>query len=133
MRNLAFIFLITTSLFSSEYAVVVSEKSAIATLSVKQIKDIFILKKQFVDDEIVVPVNISSASPMRDTFEKKILQIEREQLSNYWVKQHFHGIRPPVVQSSENSMKLFVKNVNGAIGYLPIGLIDKDMRIVYEF
>ena len=133
MRNLVFLFLVTTSLLASEYAVVVSEKSAIVTLSAKQIKDIFIMKRQFVEGEIIVPVNIASTSPMRDTFEQKIIQIERDQLSNYWVKQHFHGIRPPVVQSSENSMKLFVKNVHGAIGYLPLDLIDKDLRIVHEF
>ncbi len=133
MKTFAFIFLLTTYLFSSEYAVVVNNTSKMSSLSVKQIKDIFIMKRQFVDGELVVPVNISSTSPMRDKFEKNILKIDRKQLNNYWVKQHFHGIRPPIVQSSENSMKLFIKNVNGAIGYLPINSIDKDLKVVYEF
>nr|MDA3908334.1 hypothetical protein [Sulfurimonas sp.] len=73
------------------------------------------------------------ASKMRDEFEKRVLKISRAKLSNYWVKQHFQGVRPPIVQSSNSSMKLFVKNVNGSIGYIPKSLIDAELRILFEF
>jgi ABC-type phosphate transport system substrate-binding protein len=132
-KALIFILLLASSLISSEYAVVVNKNSKIMHLSKKQIKDIFIMKKHFVESEKIVPVNMSSASQMRDEFEKRVLKLDRKKLNNYWVKQHFQGVRPPVVQSSNSSMKLFVKNVNGAIGYIPISLIDTDLRVLLEF
>ncbi|MCW9025743.1 MAG: hypothetical protein OQJ77_00370 [Thiovulaceae bacterium] len=66
-------------------------------------------------------------------FEKSILQMSREKLNSFWTKQHFHGISPPLTQSSTNSVKLFVKNVDGAMGYLPKNLIDDSIKVIYEF
>ena len=120
-------------LFSSEYAVVVSKNSQVMKLSKKQIKDIFLIKRHFIDKVKVVPINLSASSKVRNEFEKKILKINREKLNRYWIKQHFQGISPPVIQSSNKSMKLFIKNVDIAIGYLPILLLDSDLRVVYEF
>lgn len=133
MKSIILILLFSMSLFCAEFAVVVNGNSAIPKLSKKQIKDIFIMKRNFIGEQKLVPVNLSATSEIRDEFEKKVLKIGREKLNNYWIKQHFQGIRPPVVQASSNSMKLFVKNVNGAIGYLPLSLIDSDLRIVFEF
>ena len=125
--------LLTVSLLSAEYAVVVDKKSGISKISLKQIKDIFIMKRHFIDSIKIVPVNMPSTSKLRTEFEKKVLKINREKLNRHWTKQHFQGISPPVIQSSNNSMKLFIKNVNGAIGYIPVSSIDSDLKVLYEF
>jgi len=127
------ILLLNVSLLSAEYAVVINEKSEVSELSEKQIKDIFIMKRHFVNGVKVVPINMTSTSKLRTEFEKKVLKIDRDKLNIYWIKQHFHGISPPVVQSSDKSMKLFIKNVNGAIGYLPLSSIESGLKILYEF
>ena len=133
MKILILVLLLSLSLLSAEYAVVISGKNDIQSLSVKQIKDIFIMKRHFVNSKKIIPVNMSATSEVRYKFEEIILKINRDKLNNYWVKQHFQGIRPPVIQSSTNSMKLFIKNVDGAIGYLPRDLIDSDLRVIFEF
>ena len=133
MKILILVLLLSLSLLSAEYAVVISGKNDIQSLSVKQIKDIFIMKRHFVNSKKIIPVNMSATSEVRYKFEEIILKINRDKLNNYWVKQHFQGIRPPVIQSSTNSMKLFIKNVDGAIGYLPIASIDSDLKVLFEF
>jgi len=122
-----------TTVFATEYAVVVYKDFQTKQFSKKQIKDIFMLKRQFINGIKILPVNLASSALPREVFEKKILKINRDRLNSYWVRKHFQGIRPPVVQKSSKAMKLFVKNVKGAIGYLPIEAVDVDLRVVYEF
>ena len=120
-------------LFGFEYALITNKKSKIAAVSSKQIKDIFMMKKHFLNGVTVVPVNMPSSAKIRSDFEKKVLHVNRNKLNHHWIKQHFQGIRPPIVQSSTKSMKLFVKNVDGAIGYIPASELDSDLKVLYEF
>ena len=135
MKFLKIIFLIsiTFSLYAGEYAVVVNKKNKIDKISKKQLKNIFLKKRHFIDNQKIVAINVSANMPLRMKFEKSILQMSREKLNSFWTKQHFHGISPPLTQSSTNSVKLFVKNVDGAIGYLPKNLIDDSIKVIYEF
>jgi len=133
IKKIIFILILQFSLYASEYALVVNQHTAIEKLSLKQIKDIFMMKKHFVNDIKVIPVNITASLKLRTIFEKEVLRVNRNKLNSYWVKKHFQGIRPPVVQSSLNSMKLFIKNVDGSMGYLPLSAIDSDLKVIYEF
>jgi len=127
------ILLFNTIIYASGFAVVVSKQSELSKLSKKQIKDIFLMKRHFVNGIKMIPVNITASSELRVKFEKDVLKIDRDKLNRYWVKQHFQGISPPVVQSSDTSMKLFIKNVKGAIGYIPTLVVDSELRVLYEF
>jgi len=133
IRILIVLILLELSLFSGEYAVVINSNSEISKLSLKQIKDLFKIKRHFIESVKMVPVNMPATSMLRNEFERKVLRITRDKLNRYWIKQHYQGISPPIIQSSGSSMKLFIKNVNGAIGYLPISSVDSDLRILYEF
>ena len=132
-KSLMIIILLKITVYAAEYSVVIDRQTHIEKLSLKQIKDIFMMRRHFVDGVNMVPVNISASSKLRSEFEKKVLKINRDKLNRYWVKQHFQGISPPIVQSSDNSMKLFIKNVKGAIGYLPSAVVNSDLRVLYEF
>ena len=130
--------IITTCLFTftslaSEYALVMNTQSSIEKISLKQARDIFIMKRHFVNSVKVIPVNSAASLEIRNIFERKVLRMNRNKLNNYWIKQHFQGIQPPVVQSSLQSLKLFVKNVDGAIAYIPKGLLDNELKVLYEF
>jgi len=133
IKIILFLILIQQVLFGSEYALITKKDSPIGTLSLKEIKNIFIMKKHFFKTTKLVPVNMFSSSEIRKSFEKRVLHINRQRLNHYWVKQHFQGVRPPVVQSSVQAMKLFVKNVTGAIGYIPLSALDTDLKVIYEF
>ena len=127
------LFLLNITILASDFAVVVNANSELSKLSKKQIKDIFLMKRHFVKGKKMIPVNISASSDLRLSFEKKILKTNRDKLNRYWVKKHFQGISPPTVQSSDKAMSLFVKNVKGAIGYLPRDIVDSGLKVLYEF
>lgn len=125
--------LLNVTIVASDFAVVVNINSELSKLSKKQIKDIFLRKRHFVKGKKMVPVNISASSKLRLVFEKNVLKTNRDKLNRYWVKKHFQGISPPTVQSSDKAMSLFVKNVKGAIGYLPKNIVDSGLKVLYEF
>jgi len=126
--------ILSVQLSAAKYGVVVtSHKSKVESPTLRQLKDIFLMKRHYIGDTKVLPINMLLASDLRQKFEKIVLKINREKLNNYWIKQHFQGISPPVTQASARSVKLFIKNVEGAIGYLPLSLVDDDMRVLYEF
>jgi len=133
VKVLVFTFVLSISSFTSEYAVVMNTHATIKNLSAKEIKNIFLMKKHFADDIRLIPVNSAAHLKIRTNFEENILHKDRNKLNKYWVKKHFQGIQPPVVQASTNAVKLFVKNVDGAIGYIPIKLLDPDVKVLYEF
>ena len=132
-KILLFILFTLIPLEASQYAIVVNKESSITNLTRKQVKDLFLMKRHFVDDIKIIPVNVTSTHDLRKVFEINILKIKEERLNKYWIKKHFQGISPPITQSSDNSMKLFIKNVNGAIGYIPLSKLDKDLKVLYEF
>ena len=133
MRVLFLIFIFSMTLTASEYAVITSSKSTIGELSSKQVKDIFMMKLHYIDDVKVIPINASASAAIRQEFEKNVLRTDRQRLNNYWIKQHFQGISPPVTQPSLQSVKMFIKNVSGTIGYIPMDMVDPDVRVLYEF
>ncbi len=133
VKIIFFIIFMQQILFGFEYAVITNAHSDISTASPKQLKDIFMMKKHFLNHIKIIPVNITSSSQIRKAFEREVLHVKRSTLNHYWIKQHFQGIRPPTVQSSVNSIKLFIKNVTGAIGYIPLTKIDSDVKVLYEF
>jgi len=131
--TILFTLFFSISLYASEYAIVVDKKNPINKISKKQIKNIFLKRRHFIGKQKTIPVNISANMPLRIYFEKNILKMNRERLNGFWTKQHFQGITPPSTQSSNNSVKLFIQNVDGAIGYLPKNLIDESIKVLYEF
>ena len=133
MKMMALLLLTSVYLIATEYVVITSHKNPISALSPKQLKDIFLMKRHFVDGKKIIPVNASSTQLLRKTFEKSILKTDREKLNRYWIKKHFQGISPPIVQSSENSIKAFVTNVDGAVGYIPRSRLDSSLKVLYEF
>ena len=129
---LTLLFLVVGAI-SSEYVVVCNLSSGLDKLSKEQIRDLYMKRLHFVNDVKVIPVNSSASLDMRASFEKDVLEINRERLNRYWIKQHFQGVQPPVIQASPKAIKLFVKSVQGAVGYIPKEMQDDDLKVLYEF
>ena len=119
--------------YGADYAVVVAKNSSITTLEADNIKDIFLRKRNFEAGVRLVPVNLLGDEEARRDFEQNILRMDRAEISQYWVSNHFQGISPPATQASLLSVKLFIERVGGAIGYLPIEMIDSQLKVLYEF
>lgn len=135
MKKVIIIFLSTIMLstlsFAEEYAVIANKK--IKDLSTAQIKAIFLKKITVIENINAVPVNLGARDPIREKFENEIVGMNFERLKSYWAKQHYLGKRPPVGMQSEESVKAFVKNVEGAIGYINANNLDNEIKVLYRW
>lgn len=118
---------------AAEYSVITSKKTVFSTITSQQIRDIFLMKRHSLGDQKVIPINLVGQNDSRIAFENQILRMDREGLNTYWIKQHFQGISPPITQPSPESVKSFVQNVEGAIGYIPTSMVDSGVKVIYEF
>ena len=133
MRLLLASLIFCAGLNGGEYAVVTSAKSQIETLGKKSIRDLFLKKRTFYESTELFAINLTPSNNAREEFERKVLEMARDDLNEYWIINHYKGIKPPIVQRSEAGVKEFVKNRPNFIGYLPKSLLDGDMKVLYEF
>jgi len=123
--------LLSLQLFSDEYAVVTHKD--VDSLTLGQIKALFLKKTAYLGERPMVPVNLSSRNPVRVSFEKRVLHMSFIRLKSYWTKQHYLGHRPPISMKSQESVKAFIEKVDGSIGYMRLEKVDNGMKIVYKW
>jgi len=133
MKTLMFTIGLSAVLMGSQYALIISKKSDVNTLSTQQVKEIFMQKRHSIGNQRVIPLNLVGQHESRSLFESNVLGMDRDRLNNYWVKQHYEGISPPLTQGSFESIKVFVQSVDGAMGYVPSSMVDNNVKVVYEF
>ena len=89
------------------------------TISVKQLADIYMLKKTFWTDKTqVVPVNREALNTEREKFSEAVFNLSPQELAEHWNRLRFQGKLPPLVQTSDEAVLGFVRSVPGAIGYI---------------
>ncbi len=117
--------------FADEY-VVISNKS-MKDLSPAQIKAVFLKKLAFIEDVKAVPINLEARDPLRLKFENDILNMSFSRLKTYWTTRHYLGHRPPISMKSQESIKAFVKKVDGSLGYINAKNIDDSIKVIYRW
>jgi len=133
MKFLVLYFGFLVMAFGADYSVIVSKKVSFSTVGSQEIRDVFLQKRHTIKDQKIIPINLVGQDDVRIAFESSVLGMDRDRLNAYWVKQHFAGINPPVTQPSYESIKSFIQNVDGAIGYIPSKMVDNNLKVVYEF
>ncbi|MFZ2889578.1 hypothetical protein [Sulfuricurvum sp.] len=133
MIKLLMLSLLYGTLFGAEYSIIISKRVSLPEITSQQIRDIFLMKRHMVGNQKIIPLNLIGQDASRIEFENEILKMDRDRLNTYWVKQHFQGIVPPITQPSHESIKAFVQNVEGAIGYIPSSMVDSSVKVIYEF
>ncbi len=133
MRRIILLLILVSLLPAGEYAVVASADSPIASLDGRFVKDIFLKKRGFYHGTEVIPVNLGAADAIRRVFEDKVLGMAREDINEYWIINHYKGVKPPLVQRSEMGVRAFVSNQKNAVGYLRKSLVDESLKVLYEF
>jgi len=111
---------------------VISNKN-MKDLSEVQIKAIFLKKLVFVKDMKAIPINLEARNPLRSKFESHIIHMSFSRLKSYWTKQHYLGHRPPINMKSQESIKSFVKKVDGAVGYIDMANVDDSVKVIYKW
>ncbi len=99
--------------------VIASPQVPVEKISIKQLADIYSLKKtQWSGQVQVVPVNREASSDERDIFSEAVFKLPAEDLVELWNKLRFEGKQPPLTQISNHAVLSFVRSVPGAIGYI---------------
>lgn len=127
------ILILNISLFADGYVIAISNSSKVDKVSKRILKDLYLKKRVFIDDNEIVPINLPPQSELRVDFEEEVLGMDREEINDFWINQHYQGITPPIVQRSPKGLKLFIKNVDGAIGYIKKDDLSEELKSIYEF
>ncbi len=133
-RNFAlpFIVMLLSWHCAAQEYVVIGNK-ALPQLSVTQIRAVYLKKLPRIATIKTVPVNLGAGNPLRQSFERTVLQMGFQRLQSYWSRQHYLGHRPPVTMKSQESALAFVKNVEGAIAYVHAALVDDEVHVLYRW
>ncbi len=132
MRTLVIGSLLLGSLMAEPFVIVTHPSSPIERLSTEQAKAIYLKKRRFWKETKLTVLSLPPEAPLRGEFEQEILHMTPQELENYWMAQHYKGVRPPYRVESIQSMLLFVTKVEGAVGYLPKSAVTKDVKVIYE-
>ncbi|RUM46148.1 MAG: hypothetical protein DSY46_00800 [Hydrogenimonas sp.] len=133
MKKILYTIGLISCLEASDYIVIAHE--TVPNFSLQQIRAIYLKKLTLINDQQAIPINLPADSSIRQAFEKKILQMSQRRLKAYWTKQHYLGHRPPLKMASEKSVILFIKKIDGAIGYLEANKFHptKKIKILYQW
>lgn len=113
--------------------VIVSTQVPDATISAAQLADIYMLKKNFwADNTQVVPVNREASSTVREKFSEAIFKLSPQELAEFWNRLRFQGKLPPLIQTSDEAVLGFVRNVPGAIGYINADQAVSGVKILMQ-
>ena len=112
---------------------IVSERVEVEKLTVREVRKIFLREKDFIDAITAFPINLPPENPLRKEVESRILGMDEEDLQLFWNRKYLNGIEPPLVLSSQEAVKAFVRKVPGAIGYIDEDLLrDEGLKVVFR-
>ncbi len=133
IRLLIGLMLVSWPLYATEqYAIIANARFPLNALTHEQVKRIYLKKLRYISAQELYALNYPARHPLRQQFEHDILGMTPSQLKRYWTKAHYRGVRPPLIQHSFEAVITFVRNVDGALGYLPLDAIPKDVKILYK-
>ncbi|MDH4943772.1 hypothetical protein [Sulfurimonas sp. C5] len=118
---------------AAEYAVIVKADSPVNKISQNELRNLYLRRQNFIENQKVIPINTLANNEGRLEFEQRVLIMQRNKLNKYWIKQHFKGITPPSTVASYKAALLFVSNVEGAIAYIPLSMVNQTVKVIYEY
>lgn len=99
----------------------------------RDVTRIYLRTRRFWNDgSPIVPLNLEAGSPARTLFTARVFDLDQAHLTAFWNAQYFHGIFPPTVLSSSESVKRYVANDPRAIGYVDTHDVDETVKVVLE-
>lgn len=111
-------------------AVIVPAGAQPAALAADDLGAVYRRRKLFGGGQKLQPVNLPAAHPLRRWFSQQVLQRSPEELEDHWRDLYFNGVFPPFVLASEEAVLRFVAATPGAVGYVPMCLVDKRVTVL---
>jgi ABC-type phosphate transport system substrate-binding protein len=118
--------------FSQAYVVVVNTSNNVASLTKKELSDIFLKKKtKWENGSTIVPVDLVPGSSVRDNFSTQIHGKNVAAIRSFWQQAVFSGnATAPVEKSNDTEVMEYVKKNAGAIGYISSASVNAGVKQV---
>ena len=115
-------------------AVVVGVSSRIPALDADTVRDLFLRRRTLLPDGArAVPINLPVGNDARERFSALVLGRKPADLTAYWDRLYFDGVRPPIVLPSAEAVRRYVQVDERAIGYLAVDEVDETVRVIVVF
>ncbi len=116
----------------SEIAIIVNPENPVSTISSKDLKNIYKLKKNtWPTGKKIEAVNLKKRDPIRKKFSYIILAKSASRMDKFYLKQALSGKgQPPRVLSSSGDVLDFVRYNKNAIGYIDIKEVDDSVKVL---
>lgn len=113
-------------------AVVVSVNSPLRGITRQTLAELFLGQRQRLRDGSAPEPVMANAGAEREQFFSSVLRRPAAEYRSAWAAQQFGGRRraPPELAGAE-AIKAHLQRHAGAIGYLPLSLVDASLRIVF--
>ena len=114
---------------AEEVVLVVNPENPVASVTPREVKNIFLGKKNSWDDgSYVLPV-LQKDENLTVAFTMTMLKRSVQQFKLYWRKQVFSGKRAPLIQVEDSvQVKAMIASRAGGIGYILASEIDSSVR-----
>jgi ABC-type phosphate transport system substrate-binding protein len=114
------------------FKVIVNSSNSISSISKTELANIFLKKvTKFSSGKGAQPVDQYENNQVRDIFSNTILKKNTAAVKSYWQQQLFSGAGvPPEEKKSDNEVIEFVKNNDGAIGYVSSGANISGVKVL---
>lgn len=133
MVKIFFFFFLLVRLQGDDYVVITNKALHVNSIIPLEVKMIFLKKNKILHDTTIIPINLGVSNDARKSFEKNLLHMSRRRLQHYWIQQHYLGKRPPITMRSPKSIIKFVRNVDGAIAYIPTVYLDDSVKVLLHW
>ena len=113
-------------------AIVVHPDGPAKELSSADAEAIFSARKRFWDSgERILPFNLPPNHDLRVLFDRAVLHMSPDEVAKYWIDERVRGgNRPPKQVPSPALMLAVVAKLQGAIGYVPLSSVHRDVRVI---
>jgi len=130
LKPVSLVIIYCSALFSysalADIAVIANTASASSSLSVKDVKKIFLGK-----NNSMTPVDQSEGSATRNTFYQKAAKKDESQMKAYWSKMIFSGKAvPPEIAADDAAVKAWVAGNKNGVGYIDSGSVDETVKVL---
>jgi hypothetical protein len=114
------------------YRVIVNPSVTGKRIPRKMLADIFLKRTiRWGDGSPITPVDLSLTSPVRARFMEHALEMTKEGLNAYWLREIGNGRYPPVAKETDDLILAFVASRSGAIGYVaPETPVPDNVKVV---
>ena len=128
----ALLLLACCKLAFADIAVVVHPNNSTDSITAIQAANVFLGKtKTMPDGTLIIPIDQSRKSPVRNDFYLKLVNKNPNQLNAYWARQVFTGkSQPPIQVNNDDEVKLLIGENPNMIGYINADAIDSNVKVI---